>query len=65
MNPLVESDDVILARRSAKGDEQAFSQLVRRYERQLVTLICYLLGNAEHAEDVLQETLVQAWIGIH
>ncbi len=65
MNPLVESDDVILARRSAKGDEQAFSQLVRRYERQLVTLIRYLLGNAEHAEDVLQETLVQAWIGIH
>lgn len=61
---LVELDDEVLIRRSARGDEQAFARLVRRYEYQVAMQIRYLLNNAEDAEDILQETLLDAWAGI-
>lgn len=58
------SDNETLARLSAQGDESAFVELIRRHERQLAALIKYQLGDVDHAEDVLQETLLQAWVGI-
>ena len=58
------SDNETLARLSAQGNESAFVELIRRHERQLAALIQYHLGNCDHAEDVLQETLLQAWVGI-
>lgn len=64
MSSLVELDDETLVRRSAQGDERAFIKLVRRYEQPLVTLIRYQIDNLDHAEDVLQETLLHAWIGL-
>ena len=54
------SDNETLARLSAQGNESAFVELIRRHERQLAALIQYQLGNFDHAEDVLQETLLQA-----
>jgi len=65
VNPLVEVDEETLIRRSIQGDEQAFAKLVRRYERQLATLIRYQINDPNYAEDILQETLVDAWFGIH
>ena len=59
------SDNETLARLSSQGDESAFVELIRRYERQLAALIRHHLGNGDYAEDVLQETLLQAWVGIH
>lgn len=64
MGSLVELDDEILVCRCAQGDEQAFVELVRRYEQLLATLIRYQIDNLDHAEDVLQETLLHAWIGL-
>ena len=58
------SDNETLARLSAQGSESAFVELIRRHERQLAALIQYQLGDLDHAEDVLQETLLQAWVGI-
>ena len=58
------SDNETLARLSAQGNERAFVELIRRHEQQLAALIQYQLGDLDHAEDVLQETLLQAWIGI-
>ena len=57
-------DNEALARLSTQGDESAFTELIRRHEQQLVALIRYQLGNLDYAEDVLQETLLQAWVGI-
>ena len=57
-------DNETLARLSAQGNESAFVELIRRNERQLAALIQYRLGNRGDAEDVLQETLLKAWVGI-
>ena len=53
-----------LVRLCTQRNERAFAELVRRHERQLVAQIRYQLGNFDHAEDVLQDTLLQAWLGI-
>jgi RNA polymerase sigma-70 factor (ECF subfamily) len=59
-----ELSDIELAQRSAAGDERAFMALMRRYEQHLADLIRYQVSNTQHAEDILQETLVQAWLGL-
>ena len=59
-----EPSDKTLVRRSAAGDERAFVALVRRYEQPLAARIRYQIGNPDHAEDVLQETLLDAWVGL-
>ena len=56
--------DATLARRSLAGDERAFVELVRRHEQPLAALIRRYIDDASHAEDVLQETLLQAWLGL-
>ncbi|MER6433902.1 RNA polymerase sigma factor [Streptomyces sp900105245] len=58
-----ESDppDGVLAVRAAEGDEDAFAVLVRRHSRPLLTLAYYMLGNAQDAEDAVQDAFVSAW----
>src|SRR6516162_7175583 len=46
------------------GDEQAFHQLVEPY-RHALEVHCYrMLGSAQDAEDMSQETLLRAWRGL-
>jgi RNA polymerase sigma-70 factor (TIGR02960 family) len=46
------------------GDEHAFGELVKPFEREL-RLHCYrMLGSLQDAEDLLQETLLAAWRGL-
>jgi len=61
---VADESDEILVRRSARGDERAFLELVRRYEQPLATLIRYQVTSLDDADDVLQETLIDAWTGI-
>ena len=53
-----------LVRRCQMGDGTAFALLLRPYEYALAALIRYRIGHPQHAEDVLQEVLVQAWTRI-
>ena len=53
-----------LVRRCQAGDSAAFASLLRPYEYALAALIRYRIGHPQHAEDVLQDVLVQAWTRI-
>jgi RNA polymerase sigma-70 factor (ECF subfamily) len=53
--------DALLAVRAAEGDEDAFAVLVRRHGRPLLVLAFHMLGNAQDAEDAVQDAFVSAW----
>ncbi len=59
-----ELDDASLARCSAQGDHQAFAELVRRHQGPVAALIRRLVSQPDDAEDMFQETLVQAWLDV-
>ncbi len=50
-----------LIRAGRRGDAQAIETLFRRYHRQLFQTALRVLGNAEDAEDALQEGLLSAY----
>jgi len=50
--------------RARAGDEQAFGELVGPHRRELQVHCYRILGSAQDAEDVLQETLLAAWQGL-
>jgi len=61
---LADFDEEMLRRQGAQGDEKAFAELVRPHRQVLARYIRYQIGDAEDAEDVLQETLLAAWLGL-
>lgn len=56
-----ELPDGLLAVRAAEGDEDSFAVLVQRHSRPLLALARCLLGNAQDAEDAVQDAFVSAW----
>jgi RNA polymerase sigma-70 factor (TIGR02960 family) len=50
--------------RARAGDEDAFRELTDRYRRELQVHIYRIVGSAQDAEDLLQETLLAAWRGV-
>ncbi|MBI4874948.1 MAG: RNA polymerase sigma factor [Acidobacteria bacterium] len=54
-------DELPLLERARAGDDAAFSDLVRRYERKIFRLARHITQNDEDAEDVLQETFLKAY----
>jgi RNA polymerase sigma-70 factor (ECF subfamily) len=55
--------DQMLARARA-GDEDAFRELTDPYRRELQLHVYRIVGSAQDAEDLLQETLLAAWRGL-
>jgi RNA polymerase sigma-70 factor (ECF subfamily) len=53
-----------LVARLVARDERAFNELVRAYERRVLTLVLRMLGNAADAEEVAQEVFVQVFKAI-
>lgn len=60
---LTQGDERLMAY-ARHGHERAFEALVQRYRRQLLGYCRRLLLSDEHAEDVLQQALLQAWVAL-
>jgi RNA polymerase sigma-70 factor, ECF subfamily len=56
------NDDTQLIHETLAGKTAAFGQLVLKYQDRLYNTLVYLVGNAEDARDVVQDTLVQAFV---
>lgn len=55
------ADDYRLITDCRKGRTAAFDELVRRYQDRLYNTLCRLLDNAEDAQDVVQESFLNAY----
>lgn len=54
------NDDARLIEATLQGHSAAFGQLVQKYQDRLFNTLVYALGNAEDAQDIVQEAFVQA-----
>ena len=53
--------DARLVERARSGDEQAFRELVERYESRVAATVIGMLGPGDEAEDVGQETFIRLY----
>jgi len=61
MKDIVPISDEVLVKKAQGGDYPSFEELVKRHEKKIYNLAYRLTGNQEDANDVLQETLLQAF----
>jgi len=54
-------EDQIFVERSLQGEQQAFEQLVKRYQKSIYNLAYRMTGSREDAEDLTQETFLRAY----
>ena len=54
-------DDVQLIHRILSGDDEAFNILVRKYEKNIHTLVWRKIGDFHHAEEITQDIFLQAY----
>ena len=59
--PAGDPDEARLIRAAQAGDQEAFNQLMARYQRRLYGLAYYLLGEAALADDATQEAMLAAY----
>ena len=60
----VELEDQQLVIASKHGDQDAFSQLVQRYQRPIFNLVFRMLQQYEEANEITQEAFLAAWQGL-
>ncbi len=56
-----DSEQARLVRQSVSGDPKAFAQLMRLHGEPMAALIRRMVADPHHGEDVMQETMLQAW----
>ncbi len=57
--------DAALVRRCLRGDLNCYDVLVRRYQRQVYSLLYRMLGSVDDAEDLVQDTFIRAYNALH
>ncbi|KPP80462.1 MAG: RNA polymerase ECF subfamily sigma 70 factor [Oceanicaulis sp. HLUCCA04] len=55
------TDELLVARVVATGDRRAFGELVTRHQKLVRGMLARLTGRPADADDLAQETFVQAW----
>src|SRR6202051_4341401 len=55
------TDALTLVQAAKKGDDSAFEELVRRYDRNVFRIAQHITQNREDAEDVVQEAFLKAY----
>ncbi len=53
--------DEELAFKAARGDKEAFAELVRRYQKPIFAMAYRMVGNREDARDIAQEAFLKAY----
>jgi RNA polymerase sigma-70 factor (ECF subfamily) len=61
MSNIAAADELNQIRRAATGDHAAFALLVRRYEARIVIYLRQMVGDADLASDLAQETFLAAY----
>ena len=60
----IEITDGVLAQQTLAGDEEAFAQLVQRYNNTLFNFVCRFLNDYDAASDILQQVFTQLYISL-
>src|SRR5579863_10391693 len=55
------TDELTLVQAAKKGDDSAFEELVRRYDRNVFRIAQHITQNREDAEDVVQDAFLKAY----
>lgn len=58
------SEELTLVRAAKQGDDSAFEELVRRYDRNVFRIAQHITQNREDAEDVVQEAFLKAYTNL-
>ena len=61
----MQQDDSFLIAQSIRGDRSAFGELVRRHQDRLYNTVYRLLGNADDAQDCVQDSFLSAYQSLH
>ena len=56
------SEELTLVQAAKRGDDSAFEELVRRYDRNVFRIAQHITQNREDAEDVVQEAFLKAYV---
>ncbi len=61
MHDYLHSDDKLLVSFTIEGDQKAFGEIVRRYEKMVARTIKSMLGDIQQADDIGQETFIRLY----
>lgn len=61
----MKSEDAELIQRTVSGDDTAFAELVKKYQKQIHALAWRKIGDFHTAEDITQDTFLKAYQRLH
>jgi RNA polymerase sigma-70 factor, ECF subfamily len=62
--PSPAQSDGLLVQQALTGNEDAFAVLVKRYQVPLFNRICYIVGDGDLAEDILQKVFLKLYLSL-